>query len=585
MNKIDLKQLRPLYDGTEHRDFREMLNYCAMQYIDTDAFIIKHKGAGRKDPAVYEHITYPELLDHVNYLGTAMLNRGYLGKRIAIIGNNSYEWYLSYLTTLCGIGISVPLDKGLPSEEAISSLKHIDAEILIFDKAHADLADRLKQEETLITEYICMTQLDGFPDIAELLEEGRAAFESGDKRYPNLPIDPDDVTILLFTSGTSSLAKTVMLTQHNILYNVYVMQRTEPIEHGDVNMAFLPYHHTFGSTGQALMLACGVTSVFCDGLKYIQKNMAEYRVTKFVCVPLLIEAMYKRIMQQIEKQGKMASFRRGVRIAKLLRKFHIDVRRKLFKDILEPLGGKLTYIISGASPLDPGVIKGFNDIGITIVQGYGLTETSPVVLGENAATLRPGSIGFAMYGIEAAIADPDENGIGEIITRSPSVMKGYYKDPEANAKAIRDGWFYTGDLARVDKDGFVFITGRAKNVIVLKNGKNVYPEELEILITDLPYVKENIVIGEPRRKNGDNKDLALCARIVYDPEYMKEHYGTEDLQEIEKIIRADLNAINDTLPAYKQILRLNATDREMVKTTTGKIKRYEEAAAGTGSSE
>jgi len=465
------------------------------------------------------------------------------------------------------------------------SLNHIDAEILIFDKAHADLADRLKQEETRITEYICMNPLDGYLSVAGLREEGRAAFESGDRRYPELPIDPDDATILLFTSGTSSLAKTVMLTQRNILYNVYVLERTEPIEKGDVNMAFLPYHHTFGSTGQALMLARGVTSVFCDGLKYIQKNMAEYQVTKFVCVPLLIEAMYKRIMQQIEKQGKMARFRRGVRIAKLLRKFHIDVRRKLFKDILEPLGGKLTYIISGASPLDPEVIRGFNDIGITIVQGYGLTETSPVVLGENAATLRPGSIGFAMYGVEAAIADPDENGIGEIITRSPSVMKGYYKNPEANARAIRDGWFYTGDLARADEDGFVFITGRAKNVIVLKNGKNVYPEELEILIADLPYVRENIVIGEPRRKNGNDKDLVLCARIVYDPEYMKEQHSTEDPAEIERIIRADLDAINDTLPAYKQILRLNVTDREMAKTTTGKIKRYEEGAKGSGSPE
>lgn len=582
MEKIRLKQLRPLYDGKEHRDFREMLNYCAGQYKDLDAFIIKHKGAGRKAPASYEHITFRELLDQVNHLGTAMLNRGYLGKRVAVIGNNSYEWFLTYLSTLCGIGTSVPLDKGLPFEEALSSLRHIEADILVFDKAHADFADRLKQEETRVTEYICMTPLGGYPSVSELLEEGRAAFESGDKRYTDLPIDPDDATILLFTSGTSSLAKAVMLTQRNILYNVYCMQRAEPFGPGDVTMAFLPYHHTFGSTGQTMMLASGVTSVFCDGLKYIQKNIAEYHVTKFICVPLLIEAMYKRIMHQIEKQGKAAGFRRGLRISGILRRFRIDVRRRIFKDIHDALGGSLTYIISGASPLDPEVAKGFDAIGITVVQGYGLTETSPVILGENARTLRPGSVGFAMYGIEAAIADPDENGVGEIITRSPSVMKGYYNDPDADARAFRDGWFYTGDLARADKDGFVFITGRAKNVIVLKNGKNVYPEELEIRIADLPYVKENIVIGEPRRRNGDQKDLALCAKIVYDPVYMKDQHGTEDPAAIEKIIRADLDAINDTLPSYKQILRLVATDREMVKTTTGKVKRYAESAAGAG---
>ena len=312
--------------------------------------------------------------------------------------------------------------------------------------------------------------------------------------------------------------------------------------------------------------------MFCDGLKYIQKNIVEYHVTVFVCVPLLIEAIYKRIQQGIDKQGKRKTFERGLKLSRFLMKLHIDIRRRLFKEILDQLGGRLRYIVSGASALDPEVESMFEEMGINVVQGYGMTEASPVIAAENPPNRRPGSIGHSMPDLDLGVIDQNQEGIGEMVCRGANVMLGYYEDPEATAEVLDDGWLHTGDLVSLDKDGYVYIRGRKKNVIVLKNGKNVYPEELEDLIDSLPYVVESMVYGQQRHKDGDAKDLAICARIVYDPDAVGKDAG--DTNALNARIQKDIDAINETLPTYKQIHRIEITDQQMEKTTTGKIKRY-----------
>ncbi|MCI8608936.1 MAG: long-chain fatty acid--CoA ligase [Firmicutes bacterium] len=573
MKKI--QELKPIFPSVFHKDFRALLDYTAQTYEKDDAFIVKHR-LPKQEPT-YEHITYGDFRCQVNHLGTAFFNRGFLGKRIAILGKNRYEWMLTYFTTLCGIGICVPLDKGLPYDEVESSLIRSYADVLVFDPAHLLTVEELKKSgKTQVTDFICMDELEGYSSLPELLTEGKALWDGGERSYESLPIDPEAVSIILFTSGTTSMAKAVQLSQQNITSNVYSMLKVEDVRHGDINMAFLPYHHTFGSTGQIVMLAAGTTTTYCDGLKYLQKNIVEYKVSVFVCVPLLIESIYKRIWATVKKQGLEGKVNLGLKLSKILGKIGIDVRRKLFKEILDQLGGNLRLVISGASAIDPLAMEGFNAFGIDTVQGYGMTEASPVLASENCQTRRTGSIGKAMPGVELAIDEPNPEGIGELIARGPNVMLGYYENNEETAKVLKDGWLHTGDLAYVDEDGFIFICGRKKNVIVLKNGKNVYPEELELLISNLPYVEENMVFGQPRHKDGDLKDLALCAKIVYKPDYMKETYGTDNPSQIEAIIKKDIDAINDNLPTYKQMLRIIVTDEPMIKTTTGKVKRFEE---------
>ncbi len=571
MKKI--KESKQVFAPVFHEDFRALLDYGASAYRGDDAFIVKHK-TGKKEIS-YEHITFEAFRHQVDCLGTAFLQRGFLGKRIAIIGKNCCAWMLTYFSTLCGLGISVPLDKGLPYDELESSLQRSRADVLVFDPALKDTIAQLKEANTtMVTQYIAMEPLAGYEDIPALLAEGRTALENGSTDYQALPVDGKAVSIILFTSGTTSMAKAVQLSQYNITSNVYAMLKVQDIRHGDINMAFLPYHHTFGSTGQVVMLAAGVTTTFCDGLKYLQKNIVEYKVSLFVCVPLLIESIYKKIMTTVKKEGLEKKVAFGLKLSKALLKVGIDVRRKLFKQILDQLGGNLRYVISGASAIDPEALEGFNHFGITAVQGYGMTEAAPVLSAENTWQHKTGSIGLALPGIELAIDEPNEEGIGELIAKGPNIMCGYYENPEETAAVLAGGWLHTGDLAYLDEEGYIFICGRKKNVIVLKNGKNVYPEELEVLISNLPYVEENMVFGQP--KHGDEKDLALCAKIVYKADYMKETYGTDDSAEIERIIKKDIDIINEELPAYKQMLRIIVTDQPMIKTTTGKVKRHEE---------
>jgi len=571
----ELKHLKLAFnhDLPDYGDLREMMNGSAKRYPKNNAFIIKHKKS--KTDVSYEYITFEMFRDQVNQLGAGLLAAGHGGKNIAVIGKNSYPWMQSYFAVLCGLGTCVPLDNGLPYEELESSLARSYADVMIFDPAKADMVEELKKNgKTQVKTWIAMSECGDYPVLADFMAEGKKQLESGNDAYLNLPIDAEAITILLFTSGTTSMAKAVMLSQRNVTANVNSLLKCEDIRSTDVNMAFLPYHHTFGSTGQMCMIAGGAATAYCDGLRYLQNNIVEYKVSLFFCVPLLIESIYKKVMATVKKQGMKKKVAFGRKLSKFLLKFGIDIRRKLFKEILDQLGGNLRFVISGAAAIDPEAIEGFNDFGITAVQGYGMTEAAPVITAENHYFQEYGSIGRPIPGVEVKIDQPNEEGIGELIARGPNVMAGYFENEEATAETLVDGWLHTGDLAYISEGGYVYICGRKKNVIVLKNGKNVYPEEIEVLISNLPYVEEVMVFGQ--QKGDDERDIALSTKIVYKPDVLKEA-GLTDADEINAYIKKDIDQINETMPTYKQVLRVITTDQPMVKTTTGKVKRYEEA--------
>ena len=555
----------------EYHDIREILQDSVEKYPDNSAFIIKHKNG--KD-VEYEKVTYKRFMDEINYLGTAFIELGLKDTKVAIIGKNRYEWMMAHFAVINGTGVSVPLDKGLPAGEIENSLIMSRCETIVFEKDYLDTIEEIKNKNTTNLKYfICMDDIESKDVISlkSLLSKGKELIDNGDRRFLDSKIDNEKLSILVFTSGTTSASKGVMLSHKNIVSNIYGLDSFEKIYPTDVNMAFLPFHHTFGSTGLLYLLHHGATNVFCDGLRHIQENLKEYKVTMFICVPLIIEAMYKKIMAQVEKQGKTKTIKFGIKLTRFLLKFGIDIRRKVFKQIIDNLGGSLRFIISGASGIDRKVAEAFNDFGFLTVQGYGLTETAPVLFAENENNIKYGSVGLPLINVEAKIENKNEDGIGEIVAKGPNVMLGYYENEEETNKVIKDGWFYTGDLGYFDKEGFLFITGRKKNVIVLKNGKNIYPEEVEQLISNLSYVSENMVYG----KEKDN-DLLLSAKIVYNKEYMDEKYPGKTEEELKEIIWKDIKEINKKMPQYKHVKNIVVTDKPMIKTTTAKIKRFEE---------
>lgn len=565
VNNKDLKY----YDAKHFNNLKEMIEYSANKYENNVAFMVKNKQKNNE----IEKITYKEFKNHIDSLGTKLINMNLKGKRVAIIANNCYEWAVSYLAVINGVGIIIPLDKGLPVDEIILSLERSKADVIIFDSKHEEEILKVKEKNNNIQTYICIdeTENNEFLQLKKLIEEGNKLLAEGNKDYINAEISNETMSVILFTSGTTSKSKAVMLSHKNIAENIYSLNCREKIYETDVSLAFLPFHHTFGLTGLLFFLSNGTANAFCDGLRHIQKNLKEYNVSIFVGVPLLLEAMHKKILQEIEKQGKTKLIKTAQKVSRGLLKIGIDVRRKIFKQIIEGIGGNLRFAVSGAAAIDKQVAKDFNDFGILAIQGYGLTETAPVLIAEDIKHIRYGSVGIPIENVEIKIDNPNHEGIGEIIAKGPNVMLGYYEDEEATKEVLIDGWFHTGDLGYIDKDGYIFITGRKKNVIVLKNGKNIYPEEIEVLINNLIYVSESMVYGTPK-----NDDYVLSAKIVYSKEYAEINFKNMSKEEIEAKIWNDIKEINKGLPNYKHIKKIIVTDEEMVKTTTQKIKRFEE---------
>ena len=566
-----MKYKRKLYDADKINNFRELVKRYSEKYSDEIAFEYK------ENPSSKDHIkiTYSQFASDIKSLGTALINTGLSKKKVAIISPNRYEWCVSYLAITTSDMVVVPLDRALPDNEIEDLIIRSEAEAVIFDKKYVEVFSKLaKEKKSNLSQFICMDNIDGFTTYSSLIQKGHSLLVNGDTKYDNVVIDNKKMSIMLFTSGTTSISKAVALSQSNICEDIYALVQMTDIRKEDTFLSFLPLHHTFESTCTFLYgTFSGITVAFCDGLKYVQKNLAEFKVTGFVCVPLMLEIMYKKIKKGIEEQGKAKLVATMSKISNGLLKIGIDIRRKVFKQILDNLGGKLRILIAGGAAMSKDAIQGFLDLGINLLQGYGLTETSPVVAGENDKCKRCGSVGFPLPGINVKIANPDKDGIGEIAVQSPTVMLGYVDNPEATNEVLKDDWFYTGDLGYFDRDGFLFITGRKKDVIVLKNGKNIFPEEIEILINKLHYVSESMVFGRPL-EDGDYK---ICAKIVYNKEVVNEMFPNISESDLHEKVWEDIKEnVNHKMPAYKYIREIILTDAPLIKTTTQKVKRQEE---------
>ena len=565
------KDKRNLYDSEKMADFRQLVNRYKTLYAAKTAFEFK------ENPHAKEHIkiSYKQFSEDIESLGTALLNLDLRGKKVGIIAPNRYEWCVSYLAVTTSDMVVVPLDKSLPNNEIEDLVKRSKIDAIIFDKKYSEIFSKIQKEQSSdLKHFICMDENTDFTSYSHLLNQGKSLITNGDTSYKNIEIDNKKMAIMLFTSGTTSISKAVALSQSNICEDIYALSQMTDIRKEDVFLSFLPLHHTFESTCTFLYgTSCGITVAFCDGLKYVQKNLSEFHITGFVCVPLMLEIMYKKMKKAIDEQGKTKLVATMSKVCNFLLKFKIDIRRKVFKQILNSLGGKLRVLIAGGAAMSKDAIQGFLDLGINLLQGYGLTETSPVLAGENDKYKRAGSVGFPLPGLDVKIADANRDGIGEIIAHGPTVMIGYVDNQEATDEVLNDGWFHTGDLGYFDKDGFLFITGRKKDVIVLKNGKNIFPEELEILINKLPYVSESIVFGKPC----DDGDYKICAKIVYNIDELKKSFPDASESDYKSLIWNDIkDKVNHTMPAYKYIREIIITDIPLIKTTTQKVKRHEE---------
>ncbi len=565
------KYKRKLYDADKINDFRGLINRYSTLYADKVAFEFK------KTPDATEHIkiTYGQFVKDIKALATSLLGLGLSQKRVALVGPNRYEWCTSYLAITTSDMVVVPLDKSLPDNEIEDLIMRSKAEAVIFDQKYAEVFSKIAAEgKSHLTSFICMDETEHFPSLSSLIQKGNSMLTNGDTTYDSIKIDNQKMSIMLFTSGTTSISKAVALSQSNICEDIYALAQMTDIRKEDTFLSFLPLHHTFESTCTFLYgTFSGITVAFCDGLKYIQKNLAEFKVTGLVCVPLMLEIMYKKIKKGIEEKGKTKLVHNMTKVCNGLLKFGIDIRRKVFKEVLDNLGGKIRFLIAGGAAMSREAIQGFLDLGINLLQGYGLTETSPVVAGENDKFKRCGSVGFPLPGIDVKIDNPDKDGTGEIAVKAPTVMLGYVDNPKATAEVLKDGWFYTGDLGYFDKDGFLFITGRKKDVIVLKNGKNIFPEEIEILINNLPYVSECMVFGRPC----DDGDYKIGAKIVYNKEIVEKEFPNITQEELYKIIWNDIKEkVNHKMPAYKYVREIMITEAPLIKTTTQKVKRHEE---------
>lgn len=567
-------EARKVYEPRVVKNYREMIEYSVKNYADKVAY--KYKKNGDLKHVEYVEKTYEQVGKDIKSFSTELLNKGLEQKKVILIGNNRYEWCISYLAVTSGNMIIVPLDKALPNNEIENLVTRSEAEIAIFDKKYLEVMKKLKKDTNVnLQMLICMDNVKDseVENFSILLQKGEELIKNDDNQYDKIEVNPEKMSVMLFTSGTTNIPKAVMLSQKNICANLSDFASWVKLYPTDTLLSFLPIHHTFECTVTFLYgFYSGCTVAFCDGLKYIQKNLAEYKVSVFVAVPLVMETMYKKIQKAIHDQGKEKLIHTMVKISNAFLKCKIDLRKIIFKQILDNLGGNIRLVLYGAAPMNKETIVGFNNFGIELVQGYGLTETSPVIAAESDKEKMPGSVGLALPSLNVKIDNPDENGEGEILVKGPSVMMGYYNNEEENKRAFKDGWFRTGDYGYITENGFIYITGRKKDIIVLRNGKNVYPQEIEFLINKIPYVTESLVYQRER----NDTDTMLCAKIVYDKDLIKEKLGDKTEKEYEKIIWEKVKEINQELPVFKHIKHITITTEPLIKTTTQKVKRYEE---------
>lgn len=557
-----------LYEYIEISDLKDMLQKSGDLYGDNIAYKIKRNG---------EYITFShkEIRKMINGLGTSLINMGLKGKRIAVIGENRYEWEIAYLAIACGTGIVVPLDKSLPENELRNLIERSGIEAIFYTKKYEDSLIKMKHECIGKLKHLINMDLDmhtdGIYSEMELVQYGKNLVEDGNRDFVDAKIDAEKMGVMLFTSGTTSASKIVALSHKNICSNLMDIASVLDINDQDVFLSFLPLHHVFECTvGFLFSLYKGAQTVFADGIRHIVENMNEYHVTVMASVPAIYERIFKIISKQLENKNLRENI---LKLEDEYKDSSMEEKKKVFAEIHDMLGGNVRLLISGAASLDPTIEEKYRRLGLNMVQGYGLTETSPVVAVGNKVFNRVGSVGKTVPHVKAKIVNADKDGMGELVVSGPSIMLEYYQNEEATKDALRDGWFYTGDLAKIDNDGYIFICGRKKSVIVLKNGKNIFPEEMENLLNRIEGVEESFIYGMPVSE--DPNDLKIFAEVVYNEDIVMKAYKVEDFDGIYDAIFQKVKEINKTMPPYKAIRGITLTKESLIKTTTGKIKRNE----------
>ena len=551
----------------EVTDLKDMLNKTRELYGDKPGYKIKI-GKGQ-----YKTYTHNEIRDMINYLGTALISLGLKGKRIGVIGENRYEWELAYLSVVCGVGIVVPMDKSLPANELEEVIERSEVEAIFYSKKYEEIIKKIKYSEKNKLKHLISMDTDiheeGIYSEKELIEKGKELLDSGNKEYINAKINPEEMRIMLFTSGTTSKSKVVALSHKNLISNVMDYASVVDVDSNDRILSFLPLHHVYECTvGMLVSLYVGAERAFCDGIRHIVENLNEYKITYAAFVPAIYELMYKNIWKMIEKKGKVEETKQ---LMQEYKDKSMQEKKEVFKEIHDMYGGCIKLFITGAAALDKEVIETFRNWGLNLCQAYGLTETSPIIGIETNEHHRVGSIGRPIPHVQARIDEADDDGVGELVVKGPNVMLGYYNNKKATDSVMEDGWFHTGDLARIDEDGYIFICGRKKSVIVLKNGKNIYPEEMEGLVNKIEGVKESFIFGKQQTDDKDN--IKIHVKIIFDKEIMKEAYKVENEEDIYKVLAEKIKEVNSVMPKYKAIRGIIVSDEPLIKTTTGKIKR------------
>lgn len=582
LEKKNLKKKRetPYEDMTHYKTVKEFFMQSVEKYPNEDCILEK---PDHKTP--YKITTYKEFKEDVFGLGTALINVLNLkDKRVIIIGETQYGWYVSYMAMLCGVGIAVPTDRELPINELENIVRRSRASAIIYSPKKAEDIKKIKESVPEVEYFIEMKSDEKLEEkdvgLQYLIDLGKAIIKSGDNSFEKIEIDPEEFKILFFTSGTTSNAKGVMLNNRNLAENINAVSAYVKLYPIDMLFSVLPLHHCYESTiGFLLPMATGASVAICEGLRYIVPNLQEAHPTAILTVPLLVESLYKKINEKIVKSKKDKMVNTMISVTNALKGAGIDIKKKVFKEIYDNLGGNLRIIVSAAAPIDKKVGNWLEDIGITFLQGYGLTETAPI------SALTPeykpcvGSAGKAIVQADIKVKDPNENGEGEILIKTPTLMMGYYEDEEETRKAIdEDGYFHSGDIGYIDQDGFIFITGRSKNVIVTQNGKNIYPEEIEMLLDKVDEIKESMVYGKKPDADSkkEEKELIITARVLPDYEKIEELHGKISDKEIYDIIWKNIKEVNKKLTSYKAIKSLEIKEGEFEKTSTMKIKRYKE---------